>query len=438
MIKTFRLTFIVKPGCTILFCIFVFGNIFAQENIYAPSAYPDRIILNVTADLSTSIAINWRTSDQVMESFAEIALLNANPGFPEKAIRKKATTAKLLNDNIHANYHSIIMDDLKPATQYAYRVGQDEKWSEWFYFKTADNKDSELSFIYFGDAQTNIKSMWSPVIRKAFSMMPDARLMIHAGDLINRANRDNEWAEWFAAGGYIHSSVVQMVTPGNHEYYENDSGIDVPSVFWRPQFNLPLNGPPTLEETCYYTDVQGVRFISLNSNAIEISDEQLLLQKKWLDTLLKNNPNRWTCISFHHPVYSTKVNRDNIRLRENFKPIFDKYKVDLVLQGHDHTYVRGMKNIPVDLKKNEQPSATMYVVSVSGPKMATEIAYKKWMDRTAAHTQMFQLIRINKDTLSYKAYTATGELYDAFELVKQKGKPNRLIDKIPPGVAERK
>jgi hypothetical protein len=32
-------------------------------------------------------------------------------------------------------------------------------------------------------------------------------------------------------------------------------------------------------------------------------------------------------------------------LRGLWKPVFDKYRVDLILQGHDHVYVRtGMPN----------------------------------------------------------------------------------------------
>jgi hypothetical protein len=53
------------------------------------------------------------------------------------------------------------------------------------------------------------------------------------------------------------------------------------------------------------------------------------------------------------------------------------------------------------------------------------------MDRRAANTQLFQIITINGNTLSYGAYTATGELYDAFDLVKTANAPNKLVNKIP-------
>jgi hypothetical protein len=72
----------------------------------------------------------------------------------------------------------------------------------------------------------------------------------------------------------------------------------------------------------------------------------------------------------------------------------------------------------------------MYVVSVSGPKMY-DISNDPWMQRKARNTQLFQIITIENSTLSYKAYTAAGELYDAFDLVKSKRRPNRLVNRIP-------
>jgi hypothetical protein len=38
----------------------------------------------------------------------------------------------------------------------------------------------------------------------------------------------------------------------------------------------------------------------------------------------------------------------------------------------------------------------------------------------------------------FDTFTATGELYDAFDLIKQKGKINKIIDRIPAQVKERR
>ena len=422
-------------GLLILAVAYCFSAVAGQE---VTDSIPRRIILNVTADLASSIAINWQTTGQVAESFAELAIADADPRFVDKAIRKKAETERvILGDTISTNYHSLIFNDLVPNTKYAYRVGRGNCWSEWFHFVTASDKPTDsFQFIYFGDVQVNTRSLWSRVIREAFAKAPNAQLQLYAGDIVNRANWDEEWGDWFDAGGFIHSMIPGLPSPGNHDHFDLPNGVRAASVFWRPQFNLPLNGPEGLEETCYFVDVQGVRFISLNSDQAEESDRYLETQRVWLERVLQHNPNTWTVVTFHHPIYSPKGTRDNPRMRETFKPLFDQYGVDLVLQGHDHTYARGMSKIPMDDKG--KASGTMYVVSVSGPKMTgSHVEKKSWMDRSAIYTQLFQIIEVSSRKLSFKAYLATGVLYDAFDLVKQEESINKLVDLTPLAVPER-
>src|SRR3546814_5370336 len=124
--------------------------------------------------------------------------------------------------------------------------------------------------------------------------------------------------------------------------------------------------------------------------------------------MLANNPNTVTVVTLHRPIYSPRGTRDNKRMRETFKPLFDRYKVDLVLQGHDHTYARGMSKIPME--GTGKTSGTMYVVSVSGPKMTgNHVEKKSWMDRSAIYTQLFQIIDVSSQKLSFKAYLARSD-----------------------------
>jgi hypothetical protein len=385
------------------------------------------------------MAVTWRTDTSVGVSLAEIVPANANPLSVGKAEKVTAVTETLRSadgdykdlhwEGVAASYHSTVFRNLRPNTLYSYRVGNGDAWSEWFQFRTAADRNDKFSFIYFGDAQTDLRSMWSKVIRQAYAQMPEARAIVYAGDLVNRANNDMDWGEWFEAGAFIHATIPNIPSPGNHDYGRGDEALKL-SSFWRPQFTLPENGPEGLEETCYFSDIQGVRFISLDSYLAEESDEYLQKQQRWMDSVLKNNPNKWTCIVFHHPIYSPKGSRDNKRMRETFKPLFDRYKVDLVLQGHDHTYARGMAKIPME--REGVASGTMYVVSVSGPKMTdNEVEKKFWMDKSAIYTQLYHVITVDQDKLEFRAYTSAGELYDASDLLKRKGRINKLINKMP-------
>ncbi len=389
---------------------------------FSNNGAPENIILTWKGNTSTTQAVTWRTDASIDSGFAEIAIADASPDFVQTAVKYTALTDTLTTEHGLKYYHALNFENLTQNTLYAYRVGCKDHWSEWFHFKTASSGPEPFSFIYFGDAQNNLLSLWSRTIRSAYSEAPKAKFMLHAGDLNNRANDDTGWREWFDAGDWLHAMVPSIPTPGNHEYAKDDNGNRFLSKFWKPQFTLPENGVVGLEESNYFIDYQNVRIISLNSN--EKQEEQM----KWLDDLLQNNKQKWIVVTYHHPLYSGGSGRDNKELRDLWKPIFDKYKVDIALQGHDHTYARG-RNLTsgVNLKDN---GGTMYVVSVSGPKMY-KLTDDRWMDRAGQNTQLFQIISIDGDKLNYKAITVTGEVYDEFDLVKQKNKPNLLIDKNP-------
>ena len=400
------------------------------SNILFPTPIPDRIILNLSEDPEHELAVNWRTDTTVTTSSIQVALATHGPEFID-SVREisgiyERLTYKPENDpEVSATYHSGMINGLEAGKQYVYRVGSEQGWSEWFQI-TMPEAEKGLSFIYFGDAQNNLKSMWSRVIRQSFITMPKVDFMLYAGDLVNRHDRDEEWGEWFYAGFFIHAMVPSVMTPGNHEYKNF-----VLSPQWKKQFNLPSNGPKGLEEQCYQVNYPNLKVVSLDAEQIDESEVQRMAQLQWLDSILTHDPRKWTAITFHYPIFSTKPNRDNEEFRVVFKPIFDKHKVDIILQGHDHAYGRGMvNNVPTGYQVKDKASGTMYVVSVSGPKQY-ELSDDPWMDRKAANTQLFQIITIKGETLSYGAYTATGELYDAFDLVKTSGEPNKLINRIP-------
>lgn len=405
-----------------------------KADVYAPTVIPDRITLTWTGDPATTQAVTWRTATEVTQGTAELAIATGNPNFTQSARVTLATTQKLKTDLSTAHFHTVEWTELKPETKYAYRVGDGTNWSEWFHFTTASTGAAPFSFIYFGDAQNNIRSMWSRVIREAYSDAPKASFFLHAGDLVNRAESDAEWGEWFTAGSHLNAMVPSVAVPGNHEQARSAFGARRLSNHWRPTFAFPLNGPEGLKESCYTFVYQGVRIVALNSN------EQLAKQAEWLDDVLENNTERWTVCTFHHPVFSTGGDRDNPELRRLWKPILDKHLVDLVLQGHDHTYGRTGLETPVTGKtlsavantdsgvSGKDPSTgTVYVVSVSGPKMY-KLQRHEFMTKQLANTQLYQIIHIDGDELRYEARTAVGDVYDTFTLKKRSGKINELIE----------
>ncbi|WP_118831156.1 fibronectin type III domain-containing protein [Salinibacter ruber] len=527
-----------------------------------PGPYPDRVVLSHAADPSSSLSVTWRTDSTVTGAKAQVALATGGPSFYTQARTVEAETQdlhdhKVTGEHVSANYHSVTFEGLMADTLYAYRVGDGERWSEWFHARTASQQPEPFSFVYVGDAQNNVRSHWSRLIRQAYTDAPEIDFLLHAGDLVDNAHRNVEWGHWNAAGGFIQSMVPNIAVPGNHEYagyrtwrardtfrveveangrqmtgtilepdgnpepleatssgaapssgrspagdwdYNVDNGEYVGtlriesdgsgygatlvsedgrarplqdvsvdgntltghflmevekespeqlSVHWHPQFAFPENGPDGMEETVYHLDYQGMRVVGLNSEAAKMDEEVLRTQTEWLRSTLREaeqDPGlRWTVVTFHHPMFSSGEGRSNADLRAAWRPILDEYNVDLVLQGHDHTYARGQtKNLKQGVSARSPEGGTVYVNSVSGAKMY-EIKPDRWehfdgvaMERGGENTQLYQVVRVGADTIQFRAYTATGAPYDAFDLVRPgDGGPSRMIERPPAHRPER-
>ncbi len=368
-----------------------------------PSAYPDRIILNLGADASRSVGVNWRTDIHQKDGWVQFAKASTGTQFLSQLDSLKSTTTLLNFEEGQALYHSAMIRGLEPGNSYVYRVGNGPYRSEWFQF-TLPAK--ELTFIYFGDAQNDVKNHWSRVIRKSITHNPD--FILHGGDLINRHNRDPEWAEWFAAGSFIHASIPSAMTPGNHEF---GKGVNNLSAHWKAQFSLPENGPDTLTETSYSIHFEDMVLGVLDATMMYDSKELEKASMQWLDGVFSRSKQKWKVVLVHFPLYSTKANRDNTDLRNALLPVLEKHNVDLILQGHDHSYGRGIMN------KNNHDMA--FVVSNAGPKMYPAGEDKTWMQKKGDFIQNYQVIKINNDQLEYQAFTADGALFDQFVLQKK-------------------
>ncbi len=416
------------------------------------STDPDRIFLTFNGDPTSRRAVTWRTAaKQNTPAYAEIAKATEHAGFAKEATRYTAQS-EALNLNIdtankqgQVTYHSVTFKDLEPDTLYAYRVGDESNHkSEWIQFQTASREAKPFKFVYFGDAQNGVLSHWSRTIRMAYQTAPDAKFALHAGDMINISHADNEWAEWYKAGGFIHSQWTGVPVAGNHEYIGRTPAIkNKLSIQWRPQFTLPVvkELPKELHETVYSIDYEGMQLIVLNSNRL------MAEQKPYLEAQLKKPGYRWKVVSFHHSLFSPHrgVSANSKKIATEWQPLFEKYNVDMVLQGHDHAYTRGQLPIRSESGHVKDSFQTMYVTSVSGPKQyqvnpehMKEFS-KQGLEtiRSGEQTQFFQVISADENKLNYKAYTTTGKLYDEATITKDFNTGEKTIKQEIPDIKER-
>lgn len=401
---------------------------------YTPSPIPDRVMLMLTASPHSSQAVNWRTNANVDQSIAQIALADGRPGLHLEARTVEGEHQAVKTENGQAHYHSATFTDLKPDTLYAYRVIGDDTWSEWFQFKTAPVHDEPFSFFYFGDAQNSVRSHFSRVIREAFMQNARPAFMLHAGDMVNlrEGNHDDEWGEWFDAGSFLNAMIPSAVVAGNHEFVDRPFRLQrTISPQFQPQFTTPKNGPEGLQDTVYHLTYQDTLIVVMDSMNALYDDDHAKAQAEWLDQLLQDSDHRWVIVSHHHPIHSVSVGRDNPPLREHWQPVFERHGVDLVLQGHDHSYGRGPSASAANGNRSQQ-TEPMYVVSVAGPKMymiADEDNPN--MQRMGEELQLYQTIEVSTDRIHFQAWTAAGELYDAFAIHQDAEGETTLENLIP-------
>jgi 3',5'-cyclic AMP phosphodiesterase CpdA len=402
-----------KTAVQLLIVLVLWSACPSQGQTQNLSKVPQRIVLNLTAEPSKSIAITWRTIDDVKNPAVQVAEAGDWTEFQKNAVRTQATSQKCELDNKSFIYsHSAVVNGLKSNRLYAYRVGGDTIWSEWNQFTTAGTDGAPFDFVFFGDPQYEVKDMVSRVFREALLMAPTARFWLFTGDMFDLPQYDRNWVEWFYATGFIHSIIPSILAPGSHEYALKTKGVVRWDVFlptWRAHFTLPQNGPKGLEGRAYYVDYQGVRFVMLDAQS------GLKEQSIWLDKVLAENSNKWTVAAMHEPAFSIAQDRDSHDTRNAFMPLFDKYSVDLVLSGHDHGYARS-KKLRYGKIVGDNEKGTVYVVSISGPRgYDHNPKYDALMVKTATEHQLFQVISFKDNKLIYKSYTVTGALFDSFE-----------------------
>jgi 3',5'-cyclic AMP phosphodiesterase CpdA len=432
----------------------------------AASAWPDRLALTFADDPARTLAVSWRTDQSANAATAEIVKASPDARFDLGAVSVAATTERVdLSQLDYAgaryevavnrglppvHYHSVLFSGLEPDTLYAYRVsGGDGKWSEWYQARTAP-LSGPITFLYVGDAQNGILTHWARTIRAAYKAAPDARFIIHAGDMVDKGSRDFEWAQWFKALGFIHGMMPAVPVAGNHEYPRvadnNDDAGRALSILWRPAFRLPETAglPDALRETVYKVPYSA----DLDLFVLDSQGGYLEEQAAWLDAELTASKARWRIVTQHHPIFSSGRDRDNADKRDALLPVILKHNVDLVLQGHDHTYARGAIGQTPERygARAGEEVRSFFINSVSGAKQYdfSEGGWSQYapsgvrLDRRAENTQFFQRIHIDGASLTYEAYTADGQLYDRFAVTKDASGLKRLSADGTPSTAERR
>jgi acid phosphatase type 7 len=306
---------------------------------------------------SNSTRIRFRTDAETKPSI----LVGKSPTALARTIKQPTLTKE----------HELIVDSLASNTRYYYKIvtATQSVGDSTYFFQTAPTKGSKnkISFWSTGDMYPGQQQIDTYEGFKKFVGNKYTNLYITVGDNVYMGANDSDFQTNFFQvyqNGPILKQSGTFPSVGNHDYDYTSQKQDDPNIAYFQNFTLPtkgeLNGIPSNSEAYYSFDYGNVHFVCLDSYAWG-SDNQRLFdgpseQLNWLINDLKANKQDWTIVFFHYPPYTKGSydsdaknsdanynNRYNIpllNLRKLLVPIFDSYKVDLVLTGHSHVYER--------------------------------------------------------------------------------------------------
>ena len=240
------------------------------------------------------------------------------------------------------------MFGLEPGTKYYYKVGDKTTgiYSDVCSITTKEEQPAKVTFFHMSDTQDEVNRgiYWDTALESAYTLYPDGAFTLHTGDMVNNGADESQWADMINNTADYTSNNVVVPVSGNHDYWSSITGGKTECVF--SHFNIDLPNYQSAAKGIYYSfDYGHIHFTVLNTGDADSSGALTSAQLDWLKKDLAATKQKWKIVALHNPLYSPgKYGSDEgynavaLALRDQLNPVFSQYKVDLVLNGHDHVY----------------------------------------------------------------------------------------------------
>ncbi len=254
------------------------------------------------------------------------------------------------------------LDHLLPDTEYYYTVGHDgfdpagdPALGGLAGFRTAPDprRAGTFTFTAFGDQGVNYDGVATGNLVGGIN----PAFHLHMGDicyaesnghgLITDSYDARIWDAFFVQNAHVASRIPWMVAIGNHDmeawYSPNGyGGLEA-------RFTFPGGGPRPCPGS-YSWSYGNVGLVSLDADDVSYAIPANCgysggAQTAWLERRLAEFRSRadidFVVVYFHHSTHTTCVS-DGAEggAQDLWGPLFDRYRVDLVLNGHNHVYER--------------------------------------------------------------------------------------------------
>ncbi|KWX72371.1 S-layer homology domain-containing protein [Paenibacillus jilunlii] len=378
---------------------------------------PEYVRTYVTEDMKTTQSIVWKTAPRVESGVIQYVEASKFTGFEQPNVKEQTAEPQLLlaPDRVGETlFHKGMLQSLSPGTEYIYRVGSPGLWSEQHRFTTESASPEAFSFLFVTDSHTNTEEAYhihQNLLSSAFTNYPDARFVMHGGDIVDDGGIMDEWEQDMKASQLYSGSVPSAYTMGNHDV--KNGGKEV----FRTALGLPGNGMAGQEQLTYSYDYEDTHFIVLNSEADEVDMQK---QAEWLRGNLQTSSKKWNIAMFHRPAYHTEDGRGPELVTKYLAPVLEELGADLVLVGHDHAlaWTYPMKNgQPI---KDGSPGTVYLSGGSSGWKFYDAVKFDYLEYLYDDNFPVYSAITVGKDQIVIEARKADGEQLQTLTIEKAK------------------
>ena len=311
-----------------------------------------------------------------------------------------------------ATMHEVPLSNLQPKTKYFYQVTCTDAEGKKIVgkpgtFGTAVDASDAYSFAVIGDTQRN------PIITgKVAKLMWERRpnFVLHMGDVVDDGASKLQWTDdLFKPCQELFARVPVYPCIGNHEKNH---------AHYYKYFSLP-------KPEYYYSFTYGnAEFLSIDTNKSVAPDSE---QYKWIEKTLAASTAKWKICYHHHPLYSSDSDDygDTIKGNSTFGaakhkvliPLYEKYNVDIVMNGHIHLYER---THPIRAGKVDTKTGITHITSGGGGASLEDFdplpSFFKKQGRVDFHYCYFTVIGGN---LECHVFDHEGKLFDQFSMKKE-------------------
>jgi hypothetical protein len=384
------------------------------------------------ADPTTTAAFLWETDEP---NHAAKVKLGTSAGALSQVQGGYTWAVHPILGSQDAYFHEVHVCGLTPATTYFYQVGGgpsgSEVWSATQSFTTMPSGGT-ITVGFFGDARDQMATWQSVHLR-----MRGAGVLMSLvdGDVVDIGALEPLYTQWLDAiwkdpndSSKFLTLGQQYILPinGNHE---NDTSTsfanwsipgDGPYAKTYASFDLGSAHVTMIDDThiATCTTPGACASSSTEPSALEASAQLAWIERDLQAAAADRSIHPFVVVMNHRGLYSTAdhaTDPDVIATRGLLAPLFDKYGVNLVLNGHDHEYERTAP-IQAGSPPSGDPMAskqgTTYVICAGAgadarPVGATPVAWRLVQAAYGAGTPYigtYALLTIAPTQLTLKAY----------------------------------